>query len=310
MRRSCGEEARRRARTGWRRDGGRGPCPASWTVLALAVAVASASAPIPTAGQVPDWLFPDRALLPDLLAGARDPVVKGQLVYADPDPTAFGPGPSGEVAIAGTVPVALLAGRSAADALVVGLEGAAFARFAFHVVTRELVNTDWIFAVPLVWHRGDHWLRLRYYHTSSHLGDEYQRRFGPSSVNFSRDGADLTGYLRPPLASARRLGLGVYAGVLWSVNSHPEETALWRGRAGLEVDPAHGRLWRPFGALDVEVEEGRPGSRWTAQAGVWLPRVHGRPLRLALEILHGPSPLGQFHRTETRRVALGLHWNP
>lgn len=39
--------------------------------------------------QATPWLFPDRSLLPDLIAGARDPVVKGQLVYSAVDPTRY-----------------------------------------------------------------------------------------------------------------------------------------------------------------------------------------------------------------------------
>lgn len=291
----------------------------AWT-LALASALAAALLPLPARAQTPDWLFPERTLLPDLLAGPRDPVVKGQLVYADPNPTAYGPGAAGEVAISGTVPLLLLldtgtppAGPAAnpRNVLVLGMEGAAFAHFSFAVVTRELVNTDWVFAIPLVWRREDDWLRLRYYHTSSHLGDEYQRRFGPSSIHFSRDGADLTAYLRPRGRLARRAGLGLYAGVLWSVNSHPEEGTVWRGRVGVELDPSGGALWHPYGALDVELEESSAhGARWTAQAGIWLPEVDGRPLRLDLELMAGPAAMGQLTRRETRRVALGLLWNP
>lgn len=267
--------------------------------------------PGPARAQTPGWLFPDRELLPDLLAGPRDPVIAGQLVYADPDPTAYGPGTSGEVALAATVPVLLLAGESRRDALVAGVEGAAFAHFSFEVVEREIVNTDWVFAVPLVWHRRDHWIRLRYYHTSSHLGDEYQRRFGPSSINFSRDGVDLTAYVRPGGSMPRRLGLGLYAGTFWSVNSHPEEGSVWRGRAGVELDPSAGALWHPYGALDVELEEGGDhGPRWTVQLGLWLPAALDRPLRLALQLMTGPAAMGQFARRATRRVGLGLLWNP
>ncbi len=281
-------------------------------LLALAAVLPPAPAAAQGAGTpAPPWLFPDRALLPDLLAGPRDPAVLVRLVYADPSATAYGPSPAGEVAISATIPVLLLAGSDASNALVLGMEGAAFAHFSFDVVTRELVNTDWVFAVPLVWHQGEHWLRLRYYHTSSHLGDEYQRRFGPSSINFSRDGVDFTAYSRPPLPAARTLGLGLYAGGLWSVNSHPEESSVWRLRGGLELDPARGQLWSPFAALDVELEEvSLHGARWAGQAGVWLPPVHGRPLRLAVEAMAGPSAMGQLTRRYTRRLGLGLFWNP
>ena len=264
----------------------------------------------PAAAQAPGWLFPDRTLLPHLLAGPRDPVVKGMLVYADPNPARYGPGPSGEVAIAGTVTLARLWGAGPERALVLGMEGAAFAHFSFEVITRELVNTDWIFAVPLVLRLDGHWLRVGYYHTSSHLGDEYQRRYGPSSINFARDGFDLTLYLRPggPL---RPLGLGLYGGGLLSVNSHPEAEDLWRLRGGVELDPSRGRPWRPYAAVDVEREEdGSHGWRATAQLGLWLLPVNGRLLRLAVEFMEGPSAMGQFTDRRTRRLGLGLFWNP
>ncbi|MDX1673787.1 MAG: DUF1207 domain-containing protein [Longimicrobiales bacterium] len=285
--------------------------PAGLVCALVCATVAALVAPGPAPAQVPEWLFPDRALLPELMAGPRDPVTAGQLVYSWENPTAFGPGVSGEVAISGGVPVIRLAGSGERDALVVGLEGAAFARFSFQVVTRELVNTDWIFAVPLVWHRGDHWLRLRYYHTSSHLGDEYQRRFGPSSINFSRDGADLTAYLRPGARVAERIGLAVYGLVFYSVNSHPEERGLWEARAGVELDPSDGGLWQPFLTADVHVEEGTGWyPRVTLQAGIWLPEVSQRPVRLALELITGPSPMGQFRDGDAGRIAARLAWSP
>jgi hypothetical protein len=50
--------------------------------------------------------------------------------------------------------------------------------------------------------------------------------------------------------------------------------------------------------------------RLAAQAGIWLPPAQGRPIRLALELLTGPSPMGQFHGRPTTHVALMLLWNP
>jgi hypothetical protein len=250
-----------------------------------------------------EW-FPERALLPTLIAGARDPATQSQLVQADPNPTDYGPGVAGEVAISSAATVARIAGDTA-DALVVGIEAAAFARFSLQVVTRELVHTDWVFAVPLVRHRGPHWWRLRYYHTSSHMGDEAQRRFGPSSINFSRDGADITGYLSPVS------GVGLYGLVFLSVNSHPEERRLWEWRAGAEIDTHEGATWQPFAAADLHVEQGTDWDpRLTLRAGLWLPRVQARPFRLVAEFLTGPSPMGQFRTRSTRHLALGLHWNP
>lgn len=272
-----------------------------WFLASLAVLAAWS----PSGADTPDWLFPDPELLPTLKGGARDPVSQGQFAYTWDNPTAFGSGEAGEVSISQAAPVLRLAGSSSRDAWVVGVEGAAFARFSLQVVTRELVNTDWVFTVPLVWHRGDHWFRLRYYHTSSHLGDEYQRRFGPSSVNFSRDGADLTAYVRPSV------GLGLYGLLFWSVNSHPEESQLWEVRGGMEYDPHEGAAWRPFLTADMHVEEGTEWEpRITLQTGLWMPKVQASPLRAMVQVVHGPSPMGQFRERTVGQVALGLTWNP
>lgn len=257
------------------------------------------------AAATPDWLFPARELLPALRAGSRDPATQAQLVYDRAPTSAFGDGISGEVSVSVGAAVLRLSNRKNIAVVVAGIEGAAFSRFAFQVVTRELVNTDWIFTVPLAWRLGPHWLRLRYFHTSSHLGDEYQRRFGPSSVNFSRDGVDVTGYARV------RAGLGVYGLVFYSINSHPEEAKLWELRTGAEWDPSSGALWRPIATADVHWEEGTDWApRWVLQTGVWLPRVEGRPLRLSLNFTTGPSPMGQFRGRTVETIGLGLFWRP
>ncbi|MGD2069568.1 MAG: DUF1207 domain-containing protein, partial [Gemmatimonadota bacterium] len=117
--------------------------------------------------------FPSRSLLPDLMAGPRDPVVAIRALYLTSDPTAYRDGFGTEVSLAATLPLVRLRGSSRDDALVLGVEAATFARFSLEVTQRELVNTDWVFTLPLVQRFRGGWVRMRYYHTSSHLGDEY-----------------------------------------------------------------------------------------------------------------------------------------
>jgi hypothetical protein len=275
---------------------------------ALAVSVSLAlvcGTPTGIRAQSPSWLLPPRSLMPDLLAGTRDPVVKGQLVYSPTDPSPYGPGFSGDVALAATLPVLLLAGEAGADALVVGVEGAVFARFAFQVLERELVNTDWIVAVPVVWRRGAHWVRLRYYHTSSHLGDEFGQRFDVTPRNFSRDGVDATVYARA------RGTVAAYGVAFLSVNAHPVRSHGSHVRVGLEVEPGGRTPGGPFLALDVHLETSAAGApRIASQAGIWLPSPSDRPLRLALELVTGPVPMGQLHGIQATQLGLGLYWNP
>ena len=258
-------------------------------------------------GQDSPRLFPDRALLPALFAGARDPMVKGEFVFVTDNANAFGNGVESEVSLGNALPIWRLGGHSTSDAVVLGVEAAVFARFGLQVLQRELIATDWVLAVPLVWHRGSHWVRLGYYHTSSHLGDEYARRFDVEGVNFARDAADALGLVQLiPIA-------GVYAGVRWAYNVHPEDSGRWTLRAGMQLGRTEGaRALLPYGTVDVEVEDDTDWSpRAHVQAGVWLPEVGGRRmLRLGVGFMTGPTPLGQFRSERTTQLTLGVSGSP
>jgi len=185
-----------------------------------------------------------------------------------------------------------------------GLEAAAFARFALQVLERELVATDWFFTVPVFWHHDRGWTRLRYFHTSSHMGDEYNRRFGDPGVNFSRDAVGLLTF--------RRLGDGFagWAGARFGYNVHPDDDKRWVARVGAQWDRSEdsGKRFLPFLASDVEMdEEGGMRPRVEARAGFRLPRLEGRrSIRLSLVALKGPTPLGQFRFRSTTQIGLSL----
>ncbi|MFH1765984.1 MAG: hypothetical protein ABIF09_17500, partial [Gemmatimonadota bacterium] len=104
-------------------------------------------------GQETRVLFPDRSLMPALLAGPRDPITSASLFIVGPNPNAYGRGVEVEVSIGTTLPILLLAGRPGEDQVVVGIEAAAFARFGLQLLERELIASDWVFAVPVLWKR-------------------------------------------------------------------------------------------------------------------------------------------------------------
>ena len=271
--------------------------------LAAVATLIHCACPSTTAAQFRHRMFPERALLPMLYAGPRDPVSKADLVFVTDNPTELGNGVEAEVALGAAVPIYLLAGDSEWNALVLGVEAAVFARFGFQFTERPLINTDWIFATPIVWHRGPHWVRVRYFHTSSHLGDEYAQRFDAEAVNFSRDAVDAMGWLQPMPA------VGVYAGFRYAYSVHPEGAGRMAARAGAQLGSDQGGGFvLPFGSVDVELDQDvdwRP--RVTIQAGVWLPPIAGRHAgRVGAGLLTGPSPLGQFQRLHTTQITVGV----
>lgn len=273
------------------------------SLLLLASASSIALDPARLSGQEPGRLFPDRALIPSLLAGARNPNTSASMLAVTHNPDAFGNGVEMEVSIGSALPVLLLSGDSGHRAVVAGIEAAAFARFGLQVLERELIASDWIFAVPVVWHQPGGWIRFRYYHASSHMGDEYARRFEAPGINFSRDAAELQVFRRPtPL-------LGAYMGARYAYNVHPEASKRWVLRTGIQLEGAQkGRTLLPFAAMDLEWDaDAGWGTRLDLRTGVWLPKVSGRrALRVSLGLFTGPSPLGQFNDLRTTQFGVSL----
>jgi len=272
--------------------------------LAAAVALVLICGPGRATGQGASRLFPDRSLMPTFLAGSRDPVTSASLLAVRRKPNAHGRGIEAEVSLGSTFPVLLLSGDPTRYPLVVGVEAAVFARFGLQVLERELIASDWLFAIPLIWHRVKGWIRLRYYHSSSHMGDEYTRRFDDPGINFSRDAGELLVFHRPLDV------LGVCGAARYSVNVHPEESKRWVVRTGGQLESREdGGSFRPFAAADVEWDEGAGGRPPVeVRVGAWIPKVGNRRVfRFSLGILTGPSPLGQFHGLATTQVGLAFH---
>lgn len=259
--------------------------------------------PIFGMAQEVDRLFPARSLLPTVLAGPRDPVTSATALGVFRNPNQHGNGVEVEVSLGTSFPVYLISGTPDAHPVVVGIEAAAFARFGLQVLERELVATDWIFALPVIWHHKGGWTRFRYYHSSSHMGDEYARRFQDPGYNFSRDAAEVFIFRRPTEV------MGVWAGVRYGYNVHPEDDQRWVVRAGAQLEnlPDMSRSL-PFLATDVEWDqEAGMRPRVEVRIGGWLPRMEGeRRMRLSFLVLTGPTPLGQFGFRPITQVGLSL----
>lgn len=258
-------------------------------------------------GQEADRLFPARYRLPQVLAGPRDPTTSAAIMGVFRNPNEHGPGVEAEVSLGTGFPVYLLAGSPDDNPVVVGIEAAAYARFGLQVLERELIATDWIFSVPVLWHHDRGWTRFRYYHSSSHMGDEYARRFDDPGIDFSRDAAEIFHYRQTTPV------LGIWAGTRFAYTVHPDEDERWVLRAGaqLEEGPSNPGGFLPFLAADVEWdEEAAMRPRVEFRAGAWLPFGQARRLiRLSLTLLNGPSPLGQFGFRPTTQIGLTLQGN-
>lgn len=274
------------------------------TILIALLTLAAASVTVvPAAGaQDVQRFLPERAYLPRLYAGYREPNTAAKLVFVTRSPHLFGELVEGEADLGASLPIYLLGGSSLDNGFAFGVEAGIFSRWNLETREKDLIATDWIFAVPFVLHRGAHWLRVRYFHTSAHMGDEYIKVFEVPRVDFTRDELELVGLLR-----AHEL-FSVYGGGSWVLRRDPPDMKRWNLRAGLQFEGRQLNGGRPYAALDVQLDE---DDDWKPQL-----TVHGgfhlfgadrsRGIRLVSEFFTGPTWQGQFFTEETTYFTLGI----
>jgi hypothetical protein len=245
--------------------------------------------------------MPDQRLLPRLLAGPLEPTTSAHLVLPVRSPTRFGRIIEGQAAFGASLAVLRLDGSGSDDVVLLGVGGGVIGRFNLETQERDIISSDWTFSLPLIVRRGGHWLRLQYFHTSAHLGDEYIVRFGADRIPYARDAAEGLAYVRAGGA------IGLYAGARWAFRVDPPEHDRFAIRAGVELTPrATGHL-RPYLAADVESDEHHDWTpRLDARLGTWLTPADSYPgVRVELGLLIGPPFQGQFQDGRTTAVSLG-----
>ena len=83
-------------------------------------------------------------------------------------------------------------GSREGDGLQLSVEGALFAQFNMDTPSYDLINADYTIGIPVTYRHGDNSLRVRIYHQSSHLGDEFLQSVNPPErVNLSYEAIEL-----------------------------------------------------------------------------------------------------------------------
>jgi len=196
-------------------------------------------------------------------------------------------------------------GVAPGDGLQVGVAGALFAQFNLDAPSADLINADYTIGLPITWRHGADSARLRLYHQSSHLGDEYLLRAQPKRVNLSFESLEFIYSHEWPVWRAYFGGeylfhrepsdlrpAALHAGVEFRTSREVWGTAHWVG--GLDLKSWQEHRWAVDRSLKVGLEFGaeRPGER----------RV-----RLMLEGYRGYAPHGQFYDDKISYYGLGLY---
>ncbi|GAB3931728.1 DUF1207 domain-containing protein [Larkinella terrae] len=170
---------------------------------------------------------------------------------------------------------------------------------------RQLMNTDYRISFLYNIRVRNHSWRLRLYHLSSHLGDDYLFRnqinyYLPNPVNYEL--VDVT-------YSHEKNGLRKYAGIGIGLRK-PEERKRLSAEAGFYYRKPSQAFARFVGGIDLKLwqqTDFRPGIK--AGLGLELGRTANN-LTFLIETYTGFRPYSVYENQKTRWLGIGVYFNP
>jgi hypothetical protein len=261
-------------------------------------------------GRIP---FPQGDLFCPLLADPKEPhtfasFLKGTSPAESGEQGALGALDTevGSIGIGDSFGLFRWAGPAPGDGVQIGISAGVFAQFDLAAPSFDMLNADYVVGIPVSFRRGASSARLRLYHQSSHLGDEFLIRDQPERINLAFESLELI--------LSRAVGpVRLYGGGEFLFHREPDDLEEWLGQLGAEVRTRRAAGTSLLLAMDVkssEEQDWKPA--WSLRGGVeggWT-RDPGHPPRrwsLLVEFYDGPSPYGQFYREKVRFFGAGIH---
>jgi len=256
-------------------------------------------------------LFPQDQIFCPVLSDPKEPrtfvsFLRGTFRSLD-DPAGKGTN-IGSVGLGDTFGLLRWGGPSQGEGVQLDVMGSIFAQFDLGTESNDLINADYIVGLPLTFRRSGFSMRVRLYHQSSHLGDEYLLRGEAiERENLSFESVDF-------LLSQEMGPLRVYAGAERVFRREPETVAAKVFHGGVELRTGRAGPLQVVGGVDLKTTElhdwspatsGRVGLEWVRSGPSGHP---GRLVTLMLEMYQGPSPYGQFFQDDISYVGVGLHF--
>lgn len=182
-----------------------------------------------------------------------------------------------------------------------------FSQFNLGTRSNDLINSDFTIGFPFAYRAGAGSLRLKLYHQSSHLGDEFILNANPTRVNLSFEAVEL-------IASRELGGVRVYGGGEYIVRHEPADLKPGLLHAGLEFRQGSTALRRSrlIAAIDAKSSQERKWRvGWSGRVGleVRVPMLGTAVRRFSVQLqgYTGPAPYGQFYQENVRSLGMGIH---
>ncbi|OGV67593.1 MAG: hypothetical protein A2498_15985 [Lentisphaerae bacterium RIFOXYC12_FULL_60_16] len=196
-------------------------------------------------------------------------------------------------------------GNREGDGLQLNVEAALFAQFNLDTPSMNLINADYTIGIPLTYRSGANSMRLRLYHQSSHLGDEFlQSGNAPTQVNLSYEAAEF-------IYSCEWRAWRLYGGGEYLSDPEPVDLKRRGVHWGIEYRGSKPLVWnvRPVGGVDMKrLDEHDWAVDTSIKAGLEFghPNPGQRRMRLMGEWYKGYDPHGQFYVNQVEYYGLSI----
>lgn len=199
-------------------------------------------------------------------------------------------------------------GPAAGEGVQLDVVGSIFAQFDLGTPSNDLINADYVIGLPLTFRRSGFSTRVKVYHQSSHLGDEYLLR----SEDIDRQNLSFESV--EALVSQELGPLRLYAGGERIFRREPDMLPSKLFHGGAELRSGRAGSVQMVSGLDLKATDlhnwspamsGRAGLEVIRRGSGGHP---GRLVTLMLEVYHGPSPYGQFFQDDISYIGVGLHF--
>lgn len=190
----------------------------------------------------------------------------------------------------------------------ISMSGGVFSHFDMDTSTYDLLNSDYSIGLLWTYRDRDASLRLRVYHQSSHLGDDYVSD-DPGLLDkysgFDYEAAELiTAYDREPFR--------VYGGIHYLLQRDPGDLDRWSYQAGVEYESPSPVLFHGVPVAGVDIK-GLQERSWTpalsVKAGLKFKTAdNSRDIMVLAEYYDGFIPYGAFYDYDMDAFGLGVYF--
>ena len=197
------------------------------------------------------------------------------------------------------------------DAWQLSISGAVFAQFNLDASSRDLINADYIIGFPLSYRNGPWSARVRLFHQSSHLGDEFllQPQQNPemkvTRMNLSFETIELLG-------AREWKGFQFTAGPSYILHTD-SDLKRYSVEAGIDYqsrEPVFKPTMRLFASVLChawEKTDWNPDFNVKAGVNIRSPYAEKRAIQLFGEYYHGNLPFGQFYKLRAEYYGAGIN---